>query len=184
MWAPDGESIVFVSPRHAERDDDDASDLGGSPPRAGRRSDSPRRRGRSCCHGVSPDGATIAYLARPGRNAFGRNVRTFAIPAAGGAAVCLTSALDRSCGALPVQPLWSPDGGAAVVAAEDRGDIGLWRVATRSSEAPRRIVAGERALNSFPPRPMAAGWPSRRARAAAPSRGLRLWRGSEARSVS
>ena len=149
VWAPDGESIVFVSPRHAERDDDDASDLwriaakGGTPQRL------TATPGPIMLPAFSPDGATIAYLARSGRNAFGHNVRTFTIPAAGGDAVCLTSALDRSCGALPVRPLWSPDGGAVVVAAEDRGDISLWRVVTRGSEAPRRIVAGERALNSF-----------------------------------
>jgi dipeptidyl aminopeptidase/acylaminoacyl peptidase len=148
-WAPDGQSIVFVSARHGERDEDDASDLwrvaakGGAPERL------TATPGPIMLPAFSPDGSTIAYHSRPGRNAFGRNVRTFAIPAGGGEAICLTSALDRSCGALPVRPFWSGDGRSVVVAVEDRGDVGLWRVAAREGETPRRIVGGERALNSF-----------------------------------
>jgi dipeptidyl aminopeptidase/acylaminoacyl peptidase len=149
VWAPDGRSIVFVSARHAERDEDDASDLwrvsagGGTPQKL------TATPGPILLPAFSPDGGTIAYLARPGRNAFGRNIRTFAIPASGGDAVCLTSALDRSCGALHVPPVWVPDGGSVLVATEDRGDVGLWRVAARSGEAPRRIVVGERVLNGY-----------------------------------
>jgi dipeptidyl aminopeptidase/acylaminoacyl peptidase len=149
VWAPDGRSIVFVSARHAERDEDDASDLWRVPAGGGTPQKLTATPGPILLPAFSPDGGTIVYLARPGRNAFGRNIRTFAIPAIGGDAVCLTSALDRSCDALHVRPLWSPDGGSVVVAAEDRGDLGLWRVATRSGEAPRRIVGGERVLNGF-----------------------------------
>jgi dipeptidyl aminopeptidase/acylaminoacyl peptidase len=149
VWAPDGQSIVFVSARHAERDEDDASDLwrivvkGGTPQRL------TATPGPIMLPAFSPDGGTIVYLARPGRNAFGRNIRTFAIPAIGGDAVCLTSTLDRSCGALHVSPVWAPDGRSVIVATEDRGDVGLWRVAARSGEAPSRIVGGERVLNSY-----------------------------------
>ena len=148
-WAPDGQSIVFVSARHAERDDDDASDLwrvalkGGTPQRL------TATAGPVLLPAFSPDGQTIAYLARPGRNAFGRNVRVFTIPSTGGDPACLTSGLDRSCGALHVRPLWSPDGRSLLVAVEDRGDTGLWRVAALSGEAPTRVVVGERALNGF-----------------------------------
>lgn len=148
-WAPDSQSIVFVSARHAERDQDDASDLwriavkGGSPERL------TATPGPIMLPAFSPDGASIAFLARPGRNAFGRNIRVFAISAEGGDVACLTAALDRSCGALQVSPLWSPDGRSVVVATEDRGDVGLWRVATRSGEAPRRIVGGDRVLSGY-----------------------------------
>src|SRR5262249_16023522 len=64
-------------------------------------------------------------------------------------ATCLSSALDRSCGALHVRPLWSADAQSIVVAGEDHGDVGLWRMAVSGSEAPRRIVDGERVLNGF-----------------------------------
>jgi dipeptidyl aminopeptidase/acylaminoacyl peptidase len=148
-WAPDGQSIVFVSARHAERDDDDASDLWRVPAGGGTPEKLTATPGPILLPAFSPDGGAIAFFARPGRNAFGRNIRAFAIPASGGDAVCLTSALDRSCGALHVPPVWAPDGRSVIVAAEDRGDVGLWQVAARSGEAPRRIVGGERVLNSY-----------------------------------
>jgi dipeptidyl aminopeptidase/acylaminoacyl peptidase len=148
-WTPDGQSIVFVSARHAERDDDDASDLWRVPVKGGTPQRLTATAGPVLLPAFSPDGRTIAYLARPGRNAFGRNVRVFTIPSTGGEAACLTSALDRSCGALHVRPLWSPDGRSMIVAVEDHGDTGLWRVAAQSGETPTRIVGGERALNGF-----------------------------------
>src|SRR2546427_6117963 len=149
VWAPDGQSIVFVSARHAERDDDDASDLWRGPAKGG----TPQRLTATTrpllLPAFSPGGRTIAYPARPGRNAYGRNIRGFTIPSSGGDAACLTSALDRSCGALPRRPPWAPDGGSVTAAVEDRGDAGLWRVATRGGEAPTRVVGGDRAVNGF-----------------------------------
>ena len=76
-------------------------------------------------------------------------MRLYVVPSDGGAAVCLTDGLDRSCGALHVRPAWSLDGRSIVVAAEDRGDVGLWRISTPAGEPAARIVAGERALNGF-----------------------------------
>ena len=150
VWAPDSESIVFTSARHAERDDDDASDLWRVPAKGGTPQRLTTTTGPVMLPAFSPDGRSIAYLARPGRNAYGRNVRLFVVPSDGvGDAVCLTSALDRSCAPLHVRPLWSPDGRSIVVAAEDRGDVGLWRAATSGSEPLARIVGGERALNGF-----------------------------------
>jgi len=149
-WSPDGSSIVFASARHAERDDDDASDLwrvdakGGTPERL------TGTMGPVTLPAFSPDGRSIAYLARPAKNAYGRNVRLFVVPSGGnGSAVCLTSALDRSCGPLNVRPLWSADGRSLVVAAEDRGDVGLWRVSASGTAGPARIVGGARAINGF-----------------------------------
>src|SRR5882724_817787 len=149
VWAPGGESIVFASARHAARDDDDASDLwqvaakGGAPQRL------TATTGPVMLPAFAPDGRTIAFLARAGLNAYGRNVQLFTVPSDGGPAACLTSALDRSCGPLHVRPLWSPDCRFITVAAEDRGDVGLWRVAATGGSAPARVVGGERALNGF-----------------------------------
>ncbi len=58
----------------------------------------------------SPDGRSIAYFARPGRNAYGRNVRLYVIPSDGDGArtTCLTDALDRWCGAAACPPLVVP----------------------------------------------------------------------------
>src|SRR5439155_1640443 len=77
------------------------------------------------------------------------NVQLFTVPSDGGQAVCLTSALDRSCGPLHARPLWSSDGRFITVAAEERGDVGLWRVAATGGSAPARAVGGERAVNGF-----------------------------------
>jgi len=149
-WSPDGGSIVFASARHAERDDDDASDIwrvdakGGTPQRL------TATTGPVLLPSFSPDGRSIAYLTRPAKNAYGRNVRLHVVPSdGGGRAACLTTALDRSCGALHVRPQWSPDGRSIVVAAEDGGDIGLWRATVAGTEPPARIVVGARALNGF-----------------------------------
>jgi len=148
-WSPDGESIVFASARHVSRDDDDASDLWRVPAKGGTPQRLTATTGPVMLPAFSPDGRTIAFLARAGLNAYGRNVQLFTVPSEGGQAVCLTATLDRSCGALHVRPLWSPDGRSITVAAEDRGDVGLWRTATAGGGAPERIVGGERALNGY-----------------------------------
>src|SRR5207253_567158 len=98
VWAPDGESIVFASARHAARDDDDASDLWRVPAKGGAPQRLTATTGPVMLPAFAPDGRTIAFLARAGLNAYGRNVQLFTVPADGGQAVCLTSALDRSCG--------------------------------------------------------------------------------------
>src|SRR5882672_2997959 len=149
VWAPDGESIVFASARHAERDDDDASDLWRVPAKGGTPQRLTATAGPVLLPSFSPDGRTIAYLSRPGLNVYGRNVRVFTILSGGGDAVCISAALDRSCGSLHVRPLWAPDGRAVLVAVEDRGDCGLWRIPTLGGEAPARVLGGERAVNGF-----------------------------------
>jgi dipeptidyl aminopeptidase/acylaminoacyl peptidase len=148
-WSPDGESLVFASARHGARDDDDASDLWRVPAKGGTPQRLTATAGPVMLPAFSPDGRTIAFLARAELNAYGRNVQLFTVPSDGGQATCLSSALDRSCGALHVRPSWSPDGRSLTVATEDRGDIGLWRVAATGSAAPQRIVGGERVLNGF-----------------------------------
>ncbi len=96
----------------------------------------------------SPAGDTIAYLGRAETNAFGGNIRLFAIPTAGGAPRCLTADFDRSCSPLGVQPVWSPDGGTITVAAEDQGSLGVYRVPADGGPV-TRIVAGERVISGF-----------------------------------
>jgi dipeptidyl aminopeptidase/acylaminoacyl peptidase len=149
IWAPDGESIVFASARHAARDDDDGSDLWRVPAKGGTPQRLTATAGPVILPAFSPDGRSIAFLARAGLNTYGRNVQLFTVLSDGGQVTCLSSGLDRSCGALHVRPLWSPDGRSITVAAEDRGDIGLWRMAATAGAPPQRIVGGERALNGF-----------------------------------
>src|SRR5581483_1805453 len=147
-WSPDGRSIAFTSARHEDRDRDDVVDVwlmdadGGAPRRL-------TSTDRPAAHpAFSPAGDTVVYLARSRRNDFGRNIRVFSVPTAGGASVCLTEALDRSCGALGVAPVWSGDGRALIVAAEDAGAVSLYRVESGGG-APRRVVGGPRAISSY-----------------------------------
>ncbi|HJR04605.1 MAG TPA: S9 family peptidase [Methylomirabilota bacterium] len=147
-WSPDGRSIAFTSVRHDDRDHDDASDIwlvaaeGGAPRRL------TATAGPAGHPAFSPDGDTLAYLGRSAINAFGNNMRLFAIPVAGGAPRCLTAEFDRSCSPLGVAPLWSPDGRAITVAAEDQGTLGVYRVPAAGGPV-TRIVGGERAVGSF-----------------------------------
>src|SRR5216683_1141422 len=147
-WSPDGRALAFASARHDERDHDDASDIwivdkeGGAPRRL------TRTQGPAGQPAFSPAGDAVAFLGRASRNAFGRNIRLFTVPAAGGATECRTESLDRSCGPLGVAPLWSADGRTLTIAAEDQGSLGLFRVEAGGG-APRRVVAGERVVGSY-----------------------------------
>jgi dipeptidyl aminopeptidase/acylaminoacyl peptidase len=149
-WSPDGRLIAFSSARHAEKDDDDASDLW----LVGAEGGEPRRvtdtAGPTGLGSFSPDGRTIAYLGRRARNDFGGNVRVFTVPAdGGGPPTCLTMGLDRSCAPLPVRPLWSADGRWVTFAAEDRGALSIYRVGVSGGAAPERVIGGERVVTGF-----------------------------------
>jgi dipeptidyl aminopeptidase/acylaminoacyl peptidase len=147
-WTPDGRALVFASARHDERDHDDASDVWLIPAEGGPPRRLTRTRGPAGHPAVSPAGDTVAYLGRASRNTFGRNIRLFTVPIAGGEPVCRTEDLDRSCGPLGVRPAWSGDGRALTIAAEDQGTLGLFRVEAAGAP-PRRLVSGERVVGSY-----------------------------------
>jgi dipeptidyl aminopeptidase/acylaminoacyl peptidase len=148
VWSPDGRWIAFTSARHDDRDHDDASDIWLAPAEGGGPRRLTRTAGPAGLPAFSPAGDTVAYLGRSAINAFGRNVRLFTVEAAGGAAVCLTDDFDRSCSPLGIRPLWSPDGEAITLAAEDQGTLGLYRV-RRGGGPPDRVVSGERVVGGY-----------------------------------
>jgi dipeptidyl aminopeptidase/acylaminoacyl peptidase len=147
-WSPDGRTIAFASARHDARDHDDAGDIWlvsaeGGPPRRLTATAGPAGH-----PAFSPAGDAIAYLGRSTVNTFGGNVLLFTVPVTGGAPVCLTDDLDRSCSPLGLPPRWSPDGRALTVAAEDRGTLGVYRVRPGAGP-PVRVVDGERVLTGY-----------------------------------
>jgi dipeptidyl aminopeptidase/acylaminoacyl peptidase len=148
VWSPDGRSIAFTSARHDDRDHDDAGDVWLVPAEGG----TPRRlthtTGPASHPAFSPAGDRIAYLGRSAINAFGRNVQLFTVSVAGGAPACLTADFDRSCSPLGVRPWWSPQGDTLVLAAEDQGTLGLYRVRSTGGP-PTRLVAGERIVTGY-----------------------------------
>ncbi len=148
-WSPDGRLIAFSSARHPDRDLDDSVDIWVVSPDGGE----PRRVtdtvGPAVLPAFSPDGRAIAYLGRRARNEFSRNVRVFTVPVEGGEPACLTLDLDRSCAPLGVRPLWSPDGAWISFAAEDRGDLGIYRTSASGGAPPARVIGGERVVTGF-----------------------------------
>jgi len=91
---------VFASARHAARDDDDASDLWRVPAKGGTPQRLTATTGPVMLPAFSPDGRAIAFLARRRAERLRPQRPALHVPSEGGQAVCLTSALDRSCGPL------------------------------------------------------------------------------------
>jgi len=147
-WSPDGRWIAFASARHDDRDHDDAGDIWIAPAAGG----APRRltgtAGPAGHPTFSPAGDHIAYLGRSTVNEFGRNVRLFTVPVAGGPSASLTDGFDRSCSPLGVAPVWSHDGRQLIVAAEDHGTVGVYAV-PRDGGAPHRLVSGPRVIGGY-----------------------------------
>ena len=142
-WSPDGRLLAFTSARHAERDEDDASDvwtLSSDGGEARCLTDTAGPVGRPS---FSPDGRTLAYLGHRQRYDAGYNWRLYTVPVTGGASTCLSAALDRNCRALGNQgPLWSPDGDALLVGVQTKGDVHVYRLDAIARQAPKAILDG------------------------------------------
>jgi dipeptidyl aminopeptidase/acylaminoacyl peptidase len=150
-WSPQGSEIAFVSARHADRDDDNATDLWLVPVAGGNPRLLTDTAGPISSPAFSPDGRTTAYLGHRYRNEAGRNKRVYTIPLQGGEPTCLTATLDRTCAPFfsGIGPRWTPDGQWLLFAIEDEGNIAIYRVPATGGAAPERLIGGERQVTGL-----------------------------------
>lgn len=148
-WAPDGQSIAFVSKRHPDADRDNDWDLyvvaavPGATPRQLTTFDGPDGDPDTESRPAwSPDGRSIAYLQGGAPKLIYYAVQKLAVvPAAGGTPRVLTATLDRNAG----KPQWSADGSSLYFLLEDDRTVGLARIAAAGGTV-ERLVSGPRVV--------------------------------------
>jgi dipeptidyl aminopeptidase/acylaminoacyl peptidase len=152
-WAPDSRHVAFVSPRHAERDEDSAADIfimsidGGEPRQI------TRTEGPASFPTFSHDGRTVAYLGHADPRGVSRHARVYTVPVDGGHPVCRTSAFDRNCESMmdDLGPQWIGRTGALLFQADDEGDVPVYRLTTTRAGEPERVIGGTRQITGFSP---------------------------------
>jgi dipeptidyl aminopeptidase/acylaminoacyl peptidase len=151
-WSPDSRRITFVSARHESRERDRSEDLwvvdadGGEPVQV-----TPGG-GSVALPAWSPDGQSIAYMGFADAEDPPRNSRLWLTPATGGAPRCLTANLDRNLEASETAaPVWAADGASILTGIQERGTVGVVRVAVAGGSV-ERLVAGQRSINNYDPR--------------------------------
>lgn len=148
-WSPDGTRLVVVAGRHDTADIDELDDLflvdpdGGEPVRL-------TATDRSWAEpSWSPDGTRLAALAVDPSHGF-RNVRPVVLSVGDGTVVDLAPRIDRTFAPYPGarSPVWLDDG-ALLVAREDRGCVGVLRVAADGAAEPAEVVGGRRVVGGY-----------------------------------
>jgi dipeptidyl aminopeptidase/acylaminoacyl peptidase len=150
-WTPNSQEVVFVSARHATRDEDLVADVFTVPVEGGNPCQLTRTEGPVSWPAVSPDGRTVAYVGHAHPRGVSHHQRLYTVPVAGGSPVCLTEDFDRYCepmtGALG--PQWLGSTGALLFQVEDEGDVPLYRIAATGGGPPVRVVGGTRQVTAF-----------------------------------
>jgi dipeptidyl aminopeptidase/acylaminoacyl peptidase len=148
-WSPDGTRIAFAAARHDDWDIVPGEDVyvvsadGGEPERL------TATDGYATLPSWSPDGSRIAYTFAPGIFDEPRHSQIAVIDVASRDRRLLTETLDRNSSPYPEmrEPIW--DGEDLVFAVEDSGNTHLYRVPADGSEAPERIVGGDRMVTGY-----------------------------------
>jgi dipeptidyl aminopeptidase/acylaminoacyl peptidase len=145
VWAPDGNSLAFVSNRTAEPDANFNTDIfvvaasGGEPRRI------TSSEAAEASPAFTPDGRSIVFsLGGDPKDIWYATENIAVAPASGGAATILTGGLDRNVSGLRL----SDDGAHVTFLLEDGGNTHLARVPVAGGRV-ERIVAGERDLAQF-----------------------------------
>ena len=150
-WSPDGGSLVFVSARHANRDNDVYADLfvapaaGGDAVRLTRTDLAPAR------PAFSAAGASVWFCAPEGENLAGRTTGLWSVPADGSAPPERRTDAERH--DLESYQCTGPgellvDDDAVTTVGLDRGAVGLFRFPAGGGE-PTRLVDGQRQVQDY-----------------------------------
>jgi dipeptidyl aminopeptidase/acylaminoacyl peptidase len=151
-WSPDGKQIAFVTKRGDDPDRTENWDVYLIEPKPGAKEKQLTTSPEADAHpdwesapAWSPDGKTIAYIHGGDPKKIEYAVHSLAtIPASGGEAKILTTALDRNL----LQPHWAPDGRSIFAVLEDDGSETLVRVAAEGG-APEPVVGGRRKVTAY-----------------------------------
>ena len=148
-WSPDGSKIAFSSARGEYWDIEPLGDIYVLPAEGG---EPTRLTPGDSIHATpvySPDGSLIACFWAPGAFDFPRHTQVAVVDAENGEnRRVLTASLDRQCSPYPPmrEPIW--DGDSIVFAAEDAGNIHLYRVSPNGGE-PELASGGEIVLSGY-----------------------------------
>ncbi len=148
-WTPDGKSIAFSSARGDDWDIELLGDIYVVPAAGGE----PKRltAGDSAYEApaYSPDGKLLACKWSPGGFDFPRHTQIAVVDAnTGGDRRILTASLDRQCSPYPDlrEPIW--EGDSIVFAAEDHGNVHVYRVSPDGGE-PELVHGGTIVLSGY-----------------------------------
>lgn len=148
-WSPDGKQLAFVSARHKTWDLDLAQDIFTIGASGGRPTKLTKTGAVYSSPSWSPDGSRIAFLFRERAMDAPLHGRLGAIDVASRKTTVLTEHMDRN--ALPYPPMrepaWVSDD--LYFAAEDSGNVHLYRVPATGEGKPELILGGDRQISGF-----------------------------------
>ncbi len=147
-WFPDSAGLVCSGAGHDTWDLDFAEDLFAIDLASGERRALTSQTGQYGHPRPAPDGATIAFLGIDDSETYPQNVHVGVIGRDGGEHRWVSRGLDRTfetTSAFP-PPIW--DAGTVLALAEDRGRVGVYRVAVDGVAPPEVVVGGQRWVTS------------------------------------